>query len=83
MKVELRPLTVADSNELYSEVDANRLHLTNLAWTATATIDSVRDYIVATNASNDHLSGIFIDGHLVGCITLRSVMQPRRHRVLA
>lgn len=31
----------------------------------------MRDYVAATNASNDKLCGIFVDGHLSGCITLR------------
>ncbi len=69
--VTVRRLVVTDSSELYNQIDSNRLYLTNLAWTATATINSVTDYVVATNASNDELYGVFVDDSLCGCVTLR------------
>jgi len=69
--MDLRTLTVDDATDLYATIDEGRAYLGRLAWTQNATIETVQNYIVATNASTDRLWGIFIDNKPIGCITLR------------
>lgn len=70
-QIELRPLVVEDNRAIYAIVHRDRAFLGNLVWTKNATIDTITEYIAATNASSDRLWGIFVNGEAAGCITLR------------
>ncbi len=70
MNITLRTPKVTDADELYAVVDANREHLTNLVWAASATRLSTEKFL-ATVPSTEKLKLILLDGRIVGMITLR------------
>lgn len=70
MNITLRTPTVADTNELYSVIDRNREHLTNLVWAATATRESTEAFLSSVPES-EKLHVILDEGSIIGMITLR------------
>ncbi len=70
MNITLRKPTVADAEELYAVIDANREHLTNLVWAASATRLSTEKFLASVPAT-EKLKVILLDGRIVGMITLR------------
>lgn len=70
MTITLRTPKVTDADELYAVIAANREHLTNLVWAASATRLSTEKFL-ATVPSTEKLKVILLDGRIVGMITLR------------
>lgn len=70
MNITLRTPKVADADELYAVIDANREHLTNLVWAASATRLSTEKFL-SNVPSSERLKLILLDGRIVGMITLR------------
>ena len=72
MNITLRTPTIDDTDELYSVIDANREHLSNLVWASTATKLSTEKFL-ATIPNSEKLHVIIGDGAIIGVITLRDV----------
>lgn len=68
VNVVIARLRPADAAALYACVAANREHLANMRWAATATLESVREHLTTTR---DAMYGIYTYGELHGCVSLR------------
>lgn len=68
----IRLITQEDAKAIYEEVNRSREYLKNLVWSATATPQSVDNFVsTLIKAENRSLYGIFDNEQFCGCVEIR------------